>query len=217
MILNAFIVRLTSIIIPTSFQSIIANIVLFEKFADTQKRNNLNLLFFSLIVILVSISFSFILGDSFNSLKQIGWYSFGIDIISLFFFIFLLIYFIKKIKLPKIISILGILILSLSLIISSFSNLGPLMGSLIIGNQQPGKSFALIQILFGFSLGLIIPFSIIQFFVSKKYKSLRLQNWWRIIQIVLVSYLILASLLKIFYWFMVFMMAENSLNTWNNL
>jgi thiol:disulfide interchange protein DsbD len=88
----------------------------------------------------------------------------------------------EKVKTP--ISIIGTLVLSILLVLFAFPSTGPIIGVLLIQSTQEGPMAPYIG-LFGFALGLTIPFSLIIIFANTIKNKVQNKSWTGSIKIVL--------------------------------
>lgn len=190
---SSFLAGLLGFLTPAVFPFSYVFLMVFERFGDHKKQHEFNFLLFSIVVLLFStICFSNLFLNEINSSKKIlTSITNGILLSELFLLLAFLLSFtnyFRNILKIKIAVYFCLTILGIHLSIASLSNMGPIIGTLIINNDV-NDSIYLMKSFFFFSFGLLIPFAIIYFFVAKFFERLRKKSWWKVLQIIIASLL----------------------------
>jgi len=176
--LICFFTGLLAVITPCVFPLIPVTVSFFLKKSSTQSRGLRNALWYSFSIILIytipTLLLTLIFGDSI--LYRISTSSAA----NLLFFVIFLVFAISffgafEISLPNSWAnkadqkagkggLLGIFFMALTLVIVSFSCTGPLVGTLLGQTSSQGFGLAPVIGMFGFGLGLALPFSALAFF-----------------------------------------------------
>lgn len=205
MIAIAIISGLTAVLTPNVFPLLLISILVFENFSNSKKQGFINIAIFSCLIIGLFpwIINEFIAQFSPSNTDNHQWEILINNILQLSFASLLLYVLIKKVHLSDtkflkhIIRYLGISALSLSLILSSFSCIGPIIGSLLIESTATDNNQ--LEVLFFFAIGLIIPFVMILSIFNLSYQKLKHKKWWRISQYIAASLLLISSMFSTFY------------------
>ena len=176
--LICFFTGLLAVITPCVFPLIPVTVSFFLKKSSTQSQGLRNALWYSISIILIytipTLLLTLIFGDSI--LYRISTSSAA----NLLFFVIFLVFAISffgafEISLPNSWAnkadqkagkggLLGIFFMALTLVIVSFSCTGPLVGTLLGQTSSQGFGLAPVIGMFGFGLGLALPFSLLAFF-----------------------------------------------------
>ncbi|MEI6583946.1 MAG: cytochrome c biogenesis protein CcdA [Chitinophagia bacterium] len=176
--LICFFTGLLAVITPCVFPLIPVTVSFFLKKSSTQSEGLRNALWYSISIILIytipTLLLTLIFGDSI--LYRISTSSAA----NLLFFVIFLVFAISffgafEISLPNSWAnkadqkagkggLLGIFFMALTLVIVSFSCTGPLVGTLLGQTSSQGFGLAPVIGMFGFGLGLALPFSLLAFF-----------------------------------------------------
>ena len=208
--LAAFVGGLAAVLTPCVYSMIPITVSFFTKRSKTRAEGIRNALYYSLSIILIftilGVVISAVFGaNALNSLST-NW------IANLFFFIIFVIFGISflgafEITLPSswtnqtdsragVGSFMGIFFMALTLAIVSFSCTGPIVGPLLVLAGQGGKIGPAIG-MFGFSIGLALPFALFAIFPGMLNKMASSGGWLNQVKVVL-GFLELMLALKFF-------------------
>ncbi len=178
--LQGFIFGLAALLTPCVFPMIPMNVSYFLKQSKTKKQGKFNAIIYalSIIVIFVTLGLSISLIFGAGALHAISTSA----IFNLFIFILLIVFAFSflgafEITLPSALvnkidkqsergGIIGILFMALTLVVVSFSCTGVLIGTALVEAAATGAISGPFWVMFGFSLGLAIPFGMFSFFPS---------------------------------------------------
>lgn len=187
----ALIGGLLSVLTSGVLLQLLFSILVFQRLQFSTKQHKVNVvIFIGLILFIYAFNVAnlirteklFTLSDD----SRIFYFSYGIQIV---FLIWFLSTFIEKFKilrqggLHQVFRFFGVSAMSILLVLVSFSNFGPILSSLLVtspSNMNPIIVHCTIGI---FALGLILPISLILWFVPKVYSKWEQKRWWKIVQI----------------------------------
>ncbi len=204
--MNTIIGGLISVLTPLVFPFLIIIPVIFEKLGKSQKQHKSNIFFFGCLTItfFVVIMNIFFQAEDMNMIVEDRRPETVLSFMQIIFLIWFLLSFFKPFeKLHQtpwllIFSMIGIVVLSCKLALISMATAGPIIGSIIISEVTNNDATNVIRPLLGFSIGLIIPFMIVQYFIQRHYQNLSSKKWWKILQISVAVYLIGGAMIKVF-------------------
>jgi len=188
---------------------ILINGLVFSKLQSTKEQRWQNIIVFAVLISIINLlltRYIFNSNDDFESIiktskKVLLW----IEIMILPFFIWYLGTQVSRFKAfnqspwKTIFRFWGLIAISIQFVSISFASTGPVLGSIIAGNISGQDQLPLYMIIFGFTLGLLIPTTLILWLFARKYEQWAEKKWWRILQITIGSLLILGTIIQIIY------------------
>ena len=178
--------------------------MLFEKLGSSQKQYRANIVVFAVLTVLIlfGLVLQIIISEDQLGFNENLWMYLvhGSQIIFSIWFVLISVnrFSIKNNSITyQIFRWLGLTLFSVHLAFASLANIGPLVGMALVANQSNDDTINHYSFLLPFALGLITPFVIQFWFFIKRYEKLSRNKWYSRIQIAVVIYLLVTSLMKI--------------------
>lgn len=199
--INATVSGLISVLTPGVFLFLVTTAFLFERLESSSRQGKINVVLFSIFTVIIYV---FVISEVIktDSLTNNSSYILLLDYFLIAFLLWVLSSFFPKYQLihterwKQFFRFLGLLVLSCKLVLVSLSSAGPILGVILISNVAVEDLPNIYGSLLGFSVGLVIPFIIVLWLVSKKHNTLRGKKWWRTSQQITVGILLLYSLIQ---------------------
>mgnify|MGYP007014079352 CR=1 FL=1 len=198
----SFFAGIAATLTPLVFQALLFYFFIFAKLSKSTKEHWINIILFSVINI-VSLIFltQFIFSNDMNeALEHLSYIIIALEVLTIIFAIWLTGFLIKMVEengvhlTNQIFRFLGVFVLSLKLAFVSFSSAGPIIGALLVAENNTNLTMSLI----GFSSGVIIPFIlIIGLLGGYKNKKNRDKKWIKVTHTIIGVLLIITAIYKI--------------------
>ncbi len=197
--LTGFLWGFAALFTPCVFPLIPMNVSFFLKSSKTKAKGKINALIYAISIIIIFVSLGLGIsaiwgGDALNSFATSAGFNAVIFILLLIFAASFLGAF--EIVLPSSLvnkidkqsdrgGLAGIFFMALSLVVVSFSCTGPMVGNALVAASTSGNDTGAFWAMFGFSVGLALPFGFFAFFPSLHMSLPKSGGWLNTVKVVL--------------------------------